>query len=113
MPSRFAALIRGVAKSHESHFAADVSLTQAGSTITTPAVIHKSRADSRVIDGSTVIITTRLVRFTAIDTLRDDATVTIDDEVWSVESIHHYTTGIGAQLVRTAMQEPARKGFRR
>lgn len=113
MPSPFASLIGGVARSHESHFAADVSISQSGATITTPAVIHKSRADTRVIDGSTVVVTTRKVRFTAITTLRDDATVTIGNEVWTVESIHRYTTGIAAMLVRTEMQEPARKGFRR
>jgi hypothetical protein len=113
MPSRFASLLGGVAGIHRDFFAASVSLTQAGQTASTPAVLHKARAETRVIDGTTVIVTTRQVRFTELESLRDDATVTIDGLLWTVQSTLDNTTGVTAILTRTEATEPARTGYRR
>lgn len=117
--SRFASALAGsVHAAHAHHFATSVVVTQAGTPITTPAVLHNAKAETRVVDGTTTQVITRGCRFTALTDLRDDATVTITTGGvsldWSIDAIETLTGGsIVARLIRHVATEPARPGYRR
>ncbi len=113
--SRFASALAGsVHAAHSHYFATSVVVTQAGKPVTTPAVLHNAKAETRVVDGTTQSVTIRRCRFTELTELRDDATVTADGVDWSIDSIATFTGGsVVASLIRYAAQEPARSGYRR
>lgn len=112
--SLFASQLGSVKAAHSSQFATGVVVTQAGTSSTTPAVIHNAKAETRTIDGTTQSVITRRCRFTDLATLRDDATVTIDGVDWSVDSVGPIPGGgVMATLIRFQATEPARNGYRR
>lgn len=113
--SRFASALTGsVHAAHRHYFSTSVVVTVAGTPITTPAVLHNAKAETRVVDGTTLCVTLRRCRFTELTELREDAIVTVDGVDWSIDNITPLTGGsIVATLIRHAASEPARSGYRR
>lgn len=109
--SRFSnSFIGSVAASHDYHFSRQVDLTEGNISCTTHAVLHKivteTRGDNRV--------STRLCRFTKLESIRHDIAVTIDGEEWSIDSVHTQdVTGVLCTLIRTVVNEAARERYRK
>lgn len=113
--STHASFFRSAAGSlHERFFSTSVAVEQAGVTVHTPATLGNARATVRTVNGSTMKAIARTIRLTQLATLRDDATITIDGEAWSVEGTQPLESGgISVSLVRHLATEPARAGYRR
>lgn len=112
--SRFRQSFQGiVAAAHRHHFASSVTLNEAGTIITTPAVLHTIKTDTRVIDGETQRVSTRRCRFTDITTIRHDAITTIDSIDWTIDEVHSQgPSGVEVTLTRLQVHEQARNGYR-
>lgn len=99
-----------IAAAHETYFARLVLVSEAGTTTSTPAVLHRVLTDTRGDNRAS----TRRCRFTQLTAIRHDAIVTVDGLDWQIDAVHSEgPSGVDLTLVRTDVHEAARGGYRK
>jgi hypothetical protein len=100
---------------HEHFFSEDVTLTETGfSPRSVAVVLYHARTETRIDEhGNQNRVTLRDCRFTELDTVRHDATVTIGTEIWIIdEVITREASGLYVRLKKITQYQTSRTAYR-
>ncbi len=100
---------------HTYFFSSTITLTETGSAPRSiAAVLYHARTETRVDEhGNQNRVTLRDCRFTELETVRHDATVTIGTETWIIdEVISREASGLYVRLKKITQYQTSRTAYR-